>query len=180
MTGLLAGVGAVAVPLTLLVAVAGQAARPGALAAALLTHRVVPAPLIAPVAALAVLAEAAAGGGALAGLVTGNAALLRSGLALAAVLLAGYALYGAQVARTRGRVPCGCAGSSTPMTGWVAGRAAALAALAAAGALWGPAAGTTGAGRAVTVLAGVAFAALLWALPQALTVPFDGERSVAR
>ncbi|MCP9978484.1 MauE/DoxX family redox-associated membrane protein [Actinomadura madurae] len=63
--------------------------------------------------------------------------------AAAAALLALYAMYAAHVSRTRHGVPCGCAGARTPMTGWVAGRAAALSALAAAGALHGLPAGST-------------------------------------
>lgn len=180
MTGLLGGVAAVAVPLVLLVSLVGQLARPGALGAALLTHRVVPRALITPVAVLAVLAEALAGLGAAAGLVLGEGALLRPALAAGAVLLALYALYGAHVARTRGRVPCGCAGAATPMTGWVAGRAAVLAALAAAGALWGPPDGAAGAEWAVMALAGLTLAALLWALPQAMRVPFETVAGEAR
>ncbi|MFB9839782.1 hypothetical protein, partial [Actinoallomurus acaciae] len=72
---------------------------------------------------------------------------------------------------------CGCAtgpGGDTPMSGWVAGRAAALAlaSLVAAD-------GTTpahGAHTAIAVLASVVFGVLLSLLPQAM---FDPERRAA-
>ncbi|MQY08140.1 MauE/DoxX family redox-associated membrane protein [Actinomadura macrotermitis] len=164
MRELLAGVAAVAVPLVFLASLYGQVRRPGALPAALRAQRVLPAGLTVPGAALAIAAEAAAGASVLAGLVSGAGAVLRLGMGLGAVLLAGYALYAAYVSRVRSGVPCGCAGDGTPMTGWVAARAAALAALALAGALAGPAPM-----RAVAVVAGLAFAVLLWTLPQAMS-----------
>ncbi len=83
----------------------------------------------------------------------------------AAVLLALYALYGTFVSRTRTGVPCGCAGDGTPMTGWVAGRAAALALLALTGALHGLPAGSTAYEMFIAVAAGLGFAVLLWTLP---------------
>ncbi|MGI5163929.1 MauE/DoxX family redox-associated membrane protein [Spirillospora sp. CA-253888] len=174
MSGLLAGVAAVAVPLVLLASLAGQLRRPGSLAAALRAQRTVPEALIVPVAAAVIAAEAAAGGVSAAGAVLGEPALLRAGLASGAVLLAAYAVYGGHVARTRRGVPCGCAGTGTPMTVWVAVRAAALAVLAAAGT-----AGTVpsrAAELAVVAVAGATLAVLLWTLPQAMVVK---ERNAA-
>ncbi|WP_329521615.1 MauE/DoxX family redox-associated membrane protein [Spirillospora sp. NBC_01491] len=170
MTGLLAGIAAVTVPLVLLGSLYGQLRRPGALAAAVRAHRTVPGVLAAPVAGLAVAAEALTGFGAAAGLLLWENGLLRGALAASAALLALYAAYAAYVARTRPRgVPCGCAGDAgTPMTGWVAVRAAALAGLAAAGAARGLQTGPPAAEVAVAVLAGLGFAVILWSLPQAM------------
>ncbi|WP_131761700.1 MauE/DoxX family redox-associated membrane protein [Actinomadura fibrosa] len=84
-------------------------------------------------------------------------------------MLALYAAYGARVARTRRGVPCGCAGERTPMTGWVAGRAAAFAALALAGALWGLPGDPTRYEIVTIVAAGLGFAVILWTLPLAMT-----------
>ncbi|MEW2358604.1 MauE/DoxX family redox-associated membrane protein [Spirillospora sp. NPDC029432] len=172
MTGLLAGTGAVAVPLVLLVSLAGHLRRPGLLRAALRAQRTLPPPLAAPAAVLAVAAEALLGLAALAGLLLGRDAVLRPALGLAAALLALYAGYALRVARTRPAAPCGCAGDlAIPMTVWVAARAAALALLAAAGAAWPP----PGEGTAVTVLAGLAFGVLLWTLPRAMNEPIEGR-----
>ena len=73
--------------------------------------------------------------------------------------------------RRRRGGPCGCSRADLPMTGWVGARAAALAALALAGAvsagpLLGPAAE-----RAVVLLAAAALACLLWQLPAAMHDP---------
>ena len=169
MSGLLAGIAAVTVPLVLLASLAGQVRRPAALAAALRAHRVLPAALAGATAAAVIAAEALIG-------VTGAAALLlrldgpvRAAGGAAAVLLALYASYAAHVARTRHGVPCGCGGGGTPMNGWVAGRAAALCALALTGALHGLPAGSTLYESSVEVAAGLGFAVLLWTLPHAMT-----------
>lgn len=180
MAALPAGIAAVAVPTVLLGSLWGHVRRPGVLVAAVRAHGVVPAPLVRPVAALAVAAEAVAGGGAAAGLLTGRDDSLRMCLALAAVLLAAYALYGAHVVRTRPRaVPCGCGGdAATPMTGWVAARAGALAGLALAGAAWGPPAARSPAESLIVIAMGVVVAVLLWCLPLAMAQ--ERERSPAR
>ncbi|WP_141583509.1 MauE/DoxX family redox-associated membrane protein [Actinomadura sp. WMMA1423] len=170
MTGLLAGIAAVAVPLVLLASLAGQVRRPAALAAAVREHRVLPAALAGTVAAAVIAAEALIGAAGAAALLLRLDGPARAAGGAAAVLLALYALYGAHVARTRRGVPCGCGGDGTPMTGWVAGRAAALCALALAGALYGPPAWSTAYESSVQVAAGLAFAVLLWTLPQAMTV----------
>lgn len=176
MTGLLAGIAAVAVPLALLGSLAGQLRRPGTLAAALRAQRVVPRAFAGPVAAAVIAAEAAAGAGCAAGLLLWRDGPYRPASAAAAGLLALYAAYGAFVARTRRGVPCGCAGDiETPMTGWVAGRAAALAALALAGAAWGLPDSSNTYEMFIAVAAGLGFAVILWSLPRAMTV----ERSPA-
>ncbi|MBW8482182.1 MauE/DoxX family redox-associated membrane protein [Actinomadura parmotrematis] len=186
MTVLAAGAAAVAVPLALLVSLAGQARRPSALPDALRAHRVLPraAPVPVLAAALAVLTEAGAAAVALAGLAGRWDAAFRAGLGGAAALLAVYAAYSAYVARARGgRVPCGCAGSTTPMTGWVAARAAGLALLALGGALAGLPDGAPLAHTAVAAVAGLALAVLLGTLPHALAdpaAPGAAERSPAR
>jgi hypothetical protein len=165
-TGLLAGIAMITVPLVLLGALAGHLRRPGVLPAALRAHRTLPRSLAAPVAVATIAAEAALGGTTAVGVVLWRPGPVRGALAGAAVLLAIYALYGAYV-RPRG-VPCGCAGDlAAPMTGWVAGRAAVLAALSLAGAAWGlPDTGPLP--LTVIVTAGAAFAVILWTLPQAM------------
>ncbi|MFC6884612.1 MULTISPECIES: MauE/DoxX family redox-associated membrane protein [Actinomadura] len=170
MSALLAGAGAVAVPVILLGSLFGQLRQPGLLAAALRAQGVLPRSLAAPTAWLAVAAEAVAGTAGALGVLLRHDGTARAGLGAGAVLLAGYAAYAAYVARTRPRgVPCGCAGdAATPMTGWVAARAAALAALAAAGVGWGPPDGVPAAQRAVAAVAGLGLAVILWTLPQAM------------
>jgi hypothetical protein len=166
---MLAGIAMITVPLVLLASFAGHVARPAGLPRALRAHRTLPAVLITPVAVVTALAEAAAGTLALIG-------FARPALAAAGALLAGYALYGAYVLRNRPGVPCGCAGSGdTPLTGWVVTRAAALAALALAGARWS-APFPHGGRLAITLVAGAVFAVLLWTLPLAL---HDPERTPA-
>ncbi|NDU74040.1 methylamine utilization protein MauE [Actinomadura sp. DSM 109109] len=170
MTALLAGTAAVAVPLVLLASLAGQVRHPAALAAAVRAHRVLPPALAGAVAAAVIAAEALIGtAGAAAALLRLDGPARAAGGA-AAALLALYAAYAAHVARTRRGAPCGCGGAGTPMTGWVAGRAAALSALALTCALAGPPAGPTPYESSVTVAAGLVFAVLLWTLPHAMTV----------
>ena len=168
MTALLAGIAAVAVPLVLLASAFGQVRRPRALAAALRAHRVLPRRLTGPAAAVVITAEAVTGAGGAVALLLRLDGPMRAFGGASAVLLAGYALYGTYVARTRHGVPCGCAGDGTPMTGWVAGRAAALALLALAGALHGLPTGSTGYEMSIAAVAGPAFAVILWTLPRAL------------
>jgi hypothetical protein len=180
MAEILAGVCAGTVALVLLAAFAGHLRAPRTLPAALAAHRVVPGPLRWPVAVTAVTLEGVLGAATGYALLAGRSHLLALAAGGAAILLAGYAGYTFYVLRTRPGVPCGCAtgpGGDAPMSGWVAGRAAALApaALAAvAGAA--PATGSPGAHIAITVLASVLFAVLLSLLPQAM---FDLERRAA-
>jgi hypothetical protein len=176
MTAMLSGVLAGTVALVLLAAFAGHVRSPRTLPAALAAHRTVPAVLVRPAALAATLLEGSLGAVIAYGLLTGRAATLAFAAAGAAVLLAAYALYGLYVLRTRPGVPCGCAAHDTPMTGWVAGRAGALALaslVAAAGA--GPAPG--GAHAAILALSSVVFAVVAWSLPLAM---FDPERNPAR
>jgi hypothetical protein len=168
-TALLAGIAAVAVPLVLLASLAGQVRRPAALASALRAHRVFPSALAGAVAAAVIAAEAAAGLAGAVALLLWLDGPMRVTSGAAAVLLALYALYGTHVSRTRRGAPCGCAGAGTPMTGWVAGRAAAFSVLALAGALHGLPDGSTASELFIAVTAGLGFAAILWTLPHAMT-----------
>jgi hypothetical protein len=166
---MLAGIAVITVPLVLLVSFAGHVLRPAGLPRALRAHHTLPAALIAPAAVMTALAEAAVGTLILIG-------FARPALAAACALLTLYALYGSYVLRNRPSVPCGCAGSGdTPLTGWVVVRAAALAVLALAGAVW-TAPFPQGSRLAITLLAGAVFAVLLWTLPLAL---HDPERTPA-
>ncbi|MFI0484713.1 MauE/DoxX family redox-associated membrane protein [Actinomadura sp. 9N215] len=168
MTALVAGVAAVAVPLVLVVSLFGHVRRPGLLASALRAHGTLPRALAGPVAAAVVVAEAVTGVGGAAALLLRLDGPMRAAFGAAAVLLALYAAYGTYVSRTRQNAPCGCAGGGTPMTGWVAGRAAALSALALTGALHGPPAGSTAYESFIVVTAGLGFAVILWTLPSAM------------
>lgn len=186
MSELLAGVCAGMVALVLLAACAGHLRAPRALPAALTAHRTVPGPLRWPVALAVTAVEGVLGAATGGALLAGRTHVLALAASGAAVLLAAYAGYGLYVLRTRPAVPCGCAtgpGGDTPMSGWVAGRAAALAAAAlgaaalGASAGAGPAIGSHGSHIAVAVLASLVFAVLLWLLPQAM---LDTERRPAR
>jgi hypothetical protein len=180
MTEMLAGVCAGTVALVLLAAFAGHVRAPRTLPAALSAHRTVPGPLVWPVAFAAVALEGVLGACLGYAVLAGRPHALALAAAGGAVLLAGYAVYGLAVLRSRPGVPCGCStgpGGDAPMTGWVVVRAAALA-LAGLGAASGAgaAAGSGGAHIAITALASVVFAVLLWVLPLAL---FDPARRPA-
>ncbi|QXJ20680.1 hypothetical protein AGRA3207_001435 [Actinomadura graeca] len=175
MTVLLAGIAAVTVPLILMGSVFGQVRRPRVLPSALRAQGVLPVSLAVPAAMVVIAAEAVAGASAAIALPLGLDGTFRAASAASALILAAYAVYAAYVARTRQDVPCGCAGDDgTPMTGWVAGRAAALAGLALAGAAHGLPDGTSGSEMSVIVAAGLGFAVILWTLPHAMI-----ERSTA-
>ncbi|WP_067458306.1 MauE/DoxX family redox-associated membrane protein [Actinomadura macra] len=175
MTALLAGIAAVAVPLVLLGSAFGQLRRPRTLPAALRAQGVLPASLAVPAAVIVVAAEGMAGASAAIALLLWLDGAFRAASAASALLLAAYALYGTSIVRWRKGAPCGCAGdAASPMTGWVAGRAAALAALALAGAVHGLPGGTSGSEMSVIVTAGLGFTVILWTLPHAMI-----ERSTA-
>jgi Methylamine utilisation protein MauE len=177
MAEMLTGVCGGTVALVLLLAFAGHLRAPRTLPAALAAQRVVPGPLRWPVAIVVIALEGTLGAATGYAVPAGRPHTVALAAGGAAVLFAVYAGYGLYVLRTRPSVPCGCAtgpGGDTPMSGWVAGRAAvlALASLAAA-------TGTTpahGTHTAIAVLASVVFAVLLSLLPQAM---FDPERRAA-
>ena len=177
MAEMLTGVCGGTVALVLLLAFAGHLRAPRTLPAALAAQRVVPGALRWPVAVAVIAIEGTLGAATGYAVAAGRPHALTLAAGDAAVLFAVYAGYGLYVLRTRPTVPCGCAtgpGGDTPMSGWVAGRAAALA-LASLAAATGttPAHGTH---TAIAVLASVVFAVLLSLLPQAM---FDPERQAA-
>jgi hypothetical protein len=177
MAEMLTGVCGGTVALVLLLAFAGHLRAPRTLPAALAAHRVVPVPLRWPVAVAVIALEGTLGAATGYSLPAGHPHTLTLAAGGAAILFAAYAAYGLYVLRTRPGVPCGCAtgpGGDTPMSGWVAGRAAALA-LASLVAATG-AAPAHGAHTAIAVVASVVFAVLLSLLPQAM---FDPERRAA-
>jgi hypothetical protein len=172
MAEMLAGVSAGTVALVLLAAFAGHLRRPRALPGALAAHRTVPGPLVWPVAIAAAVLEGLLGAATVFALLAGHAHTLTLEAGGCAILLAGYAAYSLYVLRTRPAVPCGCAARDTPMSGWVTGRAAALAiaSLVAVGGA-GRAAGSHGSHVAIALLSSLGFAVLLWLLPLAMSVP---------
>jgi hypothetical protein len=180
MTEMLAGVCAGTVALVLLAAFAGHLRAPRTLPAALAAHHKVPNPLVWPVAVIAVVLEGVLGMDIGYAVLAGREHTLMFAAGAGAVLFAGYAAYSLLVRRTLPGVPCGCStgrGGDAPMTGWVAVRAAALA-LASLGASAGAGSAleSRGAHNAITLLASVVFAVLLWVLPRAM---FDPERMPA-
>ncbi|MCO6011107.1 hypothetical protein NE236_39745 [Actinoallomurus purpureus] len=177
MGAMLTGVAAGTVALILLAAFAGHLLHPRTLPAALTAHRTVPGPLVWPAAIAVGALEGVLGAVTGYALLAGRPRALALGATGSTLLFAAYALYGLYVLRTRPSVPCGCAADDTPMSGWVAGRAAALAlasVTASAGA--GSAVASHGVQVAIVGLSSTAFAALLWSLPPAMS---DPERSTA-
>lgn len=165
-----AGLSSYVVLLTLLAAAVGHIRRPDEVPAALRAHGVVPEAAAGPIGFAVAVAEVMLSVALLAG-VLGSGGLLVAGLAGSVVVFAGFAGYGWFVVATERSGPCGCAGANTPASGWTAGRAAALAALAACGLAWsGSVAGLADAGArlAVVLLAAGTFAVLLWFLPVAM------------
>ncbi|MFC5181509.1 MauE/DoxX family redox-associated membrane protein [Actinomadura harenae] len=169
MAGLAALTGTAAVPLVLVLSLAGHL-RGRSLAAALRAQAAVPSRLAPPVASLAVTAEVGVLGVLLLGLALRRTDLAHAALAAATALFVLYAAYAAYVTRTRPvRVPCGCGGDlSTPMSAWVVARAAGLAVLALGGALASPP--PLGGATASGIVAGAALGVLLWVLPRAMDV----------
>lgn len=156
--------------LTLLAAAVGHVRRPDEVPAALRAHGVVPEAAAGPIGFAVAAVEVALSVALLAG-VLGSNGLLVAGLAGSVVMFAGFAGYGWLVVATGRSGPCGCAGADTPMNGWTAGRAAALAALAACGLAWSGSVTTLvdpGGRLAVVLLAAGTFATLLWFLPAAM------------
>lgn len=173
MVSLLATAGALTVALSLLGAAAGHLRRPAALATALRGHGVLPSRLVPLVAAAVIGVEALLGGAVALGMATG---WRRTAVALGAAtaLFVAYAAYaGYLLLAGRAGVPCGCAGSRVPLTGWVAARAAALAAAALAGWAFAPSAldPALRGDVVVAMCAGGTFACLLALLPAAMTDP---------
>jgi hypothetical protein len=173
MAEMLAGVSAGTVALILLAGFAGHLLHPRALPAALAAHRTVPGPLVWPAAIAVGALEGMLGAVTGYALLAGRPQALELGATGSGLLFAAYAIYGSYILRTRPNVPCGCAADGTPMSGWVAGRAAALV-TASAGA--GSALASHGVHVTIVGLSSVVFAALLWSLPPALS---DPERSPA-
>jgi hypothetical protein len=174
MSGLVATVGAGTASGTALIAGLSHLWRLARFRSELHRQRVLPSVLEWPVAVVLAAAEATLGvAGALA--VVGVAGAQRwAGVtfALTAVLFTTYAAYAAYLFRRRPGVPCAC-GDGETVSVWTVTRAALLAAGASAAWLGGAAAPVWRLeGRAaVTVLAVLALALLVWELPAALRLP---------
>jgi hypothetical protein len=196
MTSLAATVAAATVALTLLASAVGHLRRPSGLVAALRAHAVLPARLTGPLAATVVGVEALLGVALVLGLWRGGAGAAGAAgvgdvagaagaglgplLAAAAGLFAAYAGYAGRVLWKRSdRVPCGCAGAEVELTGWVVGRAAALAAVALLGWWLAPSVLVMGwhAEAAIIGCAAGTFACLLAALPAAMAVTGEEARA---
>ncbi|WBB61817.1 methylamine utilization protein MauE [Streptomyces sp. WMMC500] len=182
MTSLSAATATGVVLLALLAGAAAHLSRPGALPEALTEHRLLPRRAVVPAAVAATAAEsllAVAGGAAL---LAGHRAALAAVLSAAATVFACYALYtGHALAAGRGG-PCGCSRTDVPLSAWVAGRAWALAGLAAVAATLTAGTGDPPGGAAewtTAALAAVTLAVLLWALPAAMGQPMATARPPA-
>jgi hypothetical protein len=151
--------------LSLLAGCASQLSRPTALPAALRTHRILPSRAVLAVSVAVLCAEGVLGAVGTAALLTGDRPALTAVLVAGAGLFAAYAAYSRYaVATGRAGQPCGCSRSQVPLSGWVAGRALALAVLALSAALLVGAGDATplpadSAERAVVLLATLACAA---------------------
>jgi hypothetical protein len=168
---MLTATGSGAVALVLVVSFVAHLLSPRVLPRALRAHGVFPARLAATVAVAALAGEAIGGVLTGAGLLASQPVLVRAGSIVCVVLLACYAVYARHVARQPRTVPCGCDAAGTPMTNWIAIRAAGLAVLALTGAVHPGLARMTGPELTVGVLAAVSFAVIAWILPSALTDP---------
>ncbi|MGH3731473.1 MAG: MauE/DoxX family redox-associated membrane protein [Micromonosporaceae bacterium] len=179
MSGLIGGVATYTVLFTLVASAAGHLRQPGTLATALRGHRAVPAPAL--VATAVVTAEGLIGAAVAVAVIRGHGALTSLALAVAGVLFTCYGGYTWYV-RSSGRAgSCGCSGLDLPVTGWVVGRAFALAGVAVLGLVTSrlyPVAETPAGGESlpVVLLAGVSFAVLLWLLPAAMYQHLEPER----
>lgn len=163
---------------TLLLSVAEHLARPSSLPRALTAQRVLSRPLVRPVAASAVTLEGllAVAGVLAVGVGRDALPLLRVVLAVGAVLFLLYAGYTRHLLRARPGAPCGCSAGDTEVSGWVVGRAVSLAALAALGLLLSDrlvAPEQSMARFGVALTASIAFALLLWHLPDAMHDPLQ-------
>jgi hypothetical protein len=171
--GFYGGLTAAIVILTLLVGAGSHAARPAALGEALRVHGVLGPRLRRLSAAVLPVTEGALGVVGAVALTTGHPRVLQGVLAAGAALLGLYALYTRHVLALGRGGPCGCSRRDLPLSRWVTLRAAALAGLAAAGAVIagaGPPRLST-AELVTLLLAAPACTALLWSLPAAMHEP---------
>ncbi|MFD7445912.1 MauE/DoxX family redox-associated membrane protein [Streptomyces sp. NPDC059909] len=167
------GLAASIVTLGLLVGAVSHAARPAALGEALRAHGVLGPRFRRFAAAVVPWAEGALGAAGAAALLAGHQRGLQAVLAAATVLFGLYAGYTRHVLALGRGGPCGCSRRDVPLSRWVTRRAAALAGLAAAGAvLAGAGPVRVSAAELVTLsLAAPACTALLWSLPAAMHEP---------
>jgi hypothetical protein len=181
---LVGSVAADAVLAVLLAAGLGHLLWPAALRSALVAHGVLPAPgvitLAVPVAEVGI--GVLGGYGLVLGDRPAGRGLLAVALAGACLVLVAYAAYSWRVLASGRAAPCGCSRrDDLPMSGWVVGRAAALAVFAALGlALTGSVlpVRTWDSELATVLLAAAVFGLLLWQLPAAMHDPTADRRGV--
>ncbi|MGW2563636.1 MauE/DoxX family redox-associated membrane protein [Streptomyces sp. NPDC001514] len=171
--GFYGGLTASIVTLSLLVGAVSHAARPAVLSEALRAHGVLGPRFRRFAATVVPCAEGALGAAGAAALLTVHQRGLQAVLAAATVLFGLYAGYTRHVLALGRGGPCGCSRRDVPLSRWVTRRAAALAGLAAAGAvLAGAGTVRVSAAELVTLLlAAPACTALLWSLPAAMHEP---------
>lgn len=165
-------VAAYVVLVVLVIAVVERILAPRALRAALVAHGVVPRRVADPLAVAVTAVEAVLA----VALLIGPSPLVLSG---AAVLFAAYAAYAWHVTASGRGGPCGCGGVEVPMDHWVTGRAVALAALAAAGAVAHDRVlplSPFDERVLVVLLAAATIGVLLWHLPAAMSRPQEVAR----
>jgi hypothetical protein len=163
----LASVAAYTVLLTLVAACLTHVRHPAGLPAALISHQVVPRPV--PLAVAVTTLEGVLAALLMIGLLRDAGSLLAAVLGFSAVVFAGYGGYAWYVVAAGRDGSCGCGRVDVPMSGWVAGRACGLAALASAGAaLSGSVVSPAEPDSLVVLLAAGTFATVLWHLPAAM------------
>ncbi|MFD7437303.1 MauE/DoxX family redox-associated membrane protein [Streptomyces sp. NPDC059861] len=175
MIGFCGGLTALIVTLTLLTGAGSHAGRPAALGEALRVHGVLGPRLRRFAAVVLPFAEGALGAAGAAALVAGHVRGLQAVLAVATGLFVLYAGYTRHVLGLGRGGPCGCSRRDVPLSRWVTRRAAALAALALAGAvLAGAGPVRLSAAELLTLLlAALAGTVLLWSLPAAMHEPAE-------
>ncbi|WP_130799383.1 MauE/DoxX family redox-associated membrane protein [Streptomyces otsuchiensis] len=183
MTVLAASMATGIVVLVLAAAAAGHLARPSHLTDAVRGHRVLGAALAPAAAGGAIAAEALLAAGGVTAVLLGHRGALAGVLTGAAALFGCYTLYAWRaLASAPAGTPCGCSRTELPVSGWVVGRAALLAGTAAGGAALVAAGAAAPAGPAehtLTALAAATCALLVWQLPAAAYQPRPFPRVVA-
>ncbi|WP_329031715.1 methylamine utilization protein MauE [Streptomyces sp. NBC_01725] len=173
MIGFYGGLTASIVILSLFMGAGSHAARPAALGEALRAHGVLGPRFRRFAAAVLPFAEGALGVAGAAALLTGHQRGLQAALAAGTALFGLYAGYTRHVLALGRGGPCGCSRQDLPLSRWVTRRAAALAALALAGAVIAGADPVRLSAAELTTLALAASACtvLLWSLPAAMHEP---------
>ncbi len=159
--------------LVLIFAGIGHARRPARFVSTVRSHVLIPKYLAAPISIGLIFAEIGVGAIGIAAMTLGAPrSLVSASLAAACALYFAFSTYALALLRWRRTSPCGCSARPSPVSGWIAARAATLCVLAGTAALLanrGPYDQLGSLEAAIVILAGTAFAVLLWEAPDALS-----------